>query len=115
VLRELFLRFTRAEIIGAFERARLPFAPIMKPEDLFEDPHLLTPGAMVEVGTPDGGSMPIPALPLEMAGRRFGRRLDVPRLGEHSAEIAAELGYTSQEVEKLVAEGVLRLDDRASR
>ena len=115
VLRELFLRFTRAEIIGAFERARLPFAPIMKPEDLFEDPHLLTPGAMVEVGTPDGGSMPIPALPLEMAGRRFGRRLGVPRLGEHSAEIAAELGYTSQEVEKLVAEGVLRLDDRASR
>ncbi|SDR36913.1 Crotonobetainyl-CoA:carnitine CoA-transferase CaiB [Rhizobiales bacterium GAS113] len=113
VLRQLFARFTRAEIIATFERARLPFAPIMKPEDLFDDPHLTTPGAMVEVSKADGGTMPIPALPLEMAGRRFGRRLDVPRLGEHSAQIAAELGYEPQMIEELAAEGVLTLGDPA--
>ena len=93
ILRELFLRFTRAEIIGVFEKARLPFAPIAKPEDLFEDPHLATPGAMIEVTTQRGNKIDIPAMPLEMAGRRLGRHLDVPRLGEHSAAIAAELGY----------------------
>jgi crotonobetainyl-CoA:carnitine CoA-transferase CaiB-like acyl-CoA transferase len=85
----------------------------MKPEDLFDDPHLTTPGAMVEVSKADGGTMPIPALPLEMAGRRFGRRLDVPRLGEHSAQIAAELGYEPQMIEELAAEGVLTLGDPA--
>jgi crotonobetainyl-CoA:carnitine CoA-transferase CaiB-like acyl-CoA transferase len=113
VLRELFLRFTRAEIAAAFEKARLPFAPIVRPEDLFNDPHLATQGAMVEVTKPDGGSMPVPALPLEMAGRRFGRRLDIPRLGEHSEAIAAELGYERELIEELVAEGVLGVDDEA--
>ncbi len=114
VLRDLFLRITRAEIVAAFEKARLPFAPIVRPEDLFDDPHLATPGAMVEVTKPDGGSMPVPALPLEMAGRRFGRRLDIPRLGEHSEAIAAELGYERELIEELVAEGVLGVDDRAA-
>ena len=89
ILRELFLRFTRAEIVGAFEKARLPFAPIMRPEDLFEDPHLATPGAMIEVTKADGAMIAIPALPLEMHGKRLGRRLDVPRLASIAA-IAAD-------------------------
>ncbi len=115
ILRELFLRFTRAEIIGVFEKARLPFAPITKPEDLFEDPHLATPGAMIEVTTQRGNKIDIPALPLEMAGRRLGRHLDVPRLGEHSAAIAAELGYERKLIEELVAEGILGIEDEARR
>jgi crotonobetainyl-CoA:carnitine CoA-transferase CaiB-like acyl-CoA transferase len=115
ILRELFLRFTRAEIIAAFEKARLPFAPIAKPEDLFDDPHLATPGAMVEVTTQGGDTIEIPALPLEMAGRRLGRRLDVPRLGEHSASIAAELGYGQELIEALVADGILGVEDEARR
>ncbi|MFI5016146.1 MAG: CaiB/BaiF CoA transferase family protein [Hyphomicrobiales bacterium] len=110
ILRELLSRRTRAEIIDAFEKARLPYAPIMKPEDLFDDPQLSVEGAMVEVRKPDGGSMPVPALPLEMAGRRFGRRLDVPRLGEHSAAIAAELGYGRELIEELVREGILGVE-----
>ena len=114
-MRELFLRFTRAEIIDAFEKARLPFAPIAKPEDLFEDPHLATPGAMIEVTTQNGNKIEIPALPLEMAGRRLGRRLDVPRLGEHSAAIAAELGYERDLIEELVAEGILGIEDEPRR
>jgi crotonobetainyl-CoA:carnitine CoA-transferase CaiB-like acyl-CoA transferase len=115
ILREFFLRFTRAEIIDAFEKARLPFAPITKPEDLFEDPHLATPGAMVEVTTQRGSKIGIPALPLEMAGRRLGRHLDVPRLGEHSAAIAAELGYERELIEELVAEGILGVEEEARR
>jgi crotonobetainyl-CoA:carnitine CoA-transferase CaiB-like acyl-CoA transferase len=110
VLRELFKRFTRAEIVDAFERAGLPFAPITKPEDLFADPHLATPGAMVEVTKADGGSMPVPALPLEMAGSRLARRLDVPRLGEHSREIADELGYGQGEIDELVAKAILGVE-----
>jgi crotonobetainyl-CoA:carnitine CoA-transferase CaiB-like acyl-CoA transferase len=115
ILGELFLRFTRAEIIEAFEKARLPFAPITKPEELFEDPHLATPGAMIQVTTQKGNKIDIPALPLEMAGRRLGRHLDVPRLGQHSAAIAAELGYERELIEELVAEGVLGVEDEARR
>ena len=51
--------------------------------------------------------MPIPALPLEMNGERFGMRLDIPQAGEHSAAIATELGCSADEIRALVEEGVL--------
>jgi crotonobetainyl-CoA:carnitine CoA-transferase CaiB-like acyl-CoA transferase len=109
-LREVFLTRTRAEIISGCEQARLPFAPITKPEELFDDPHLASPGAMVEVSLADGRTTRVPALPLEMNGRRFGRRLDIPRVGEHGAVIAQELGYTPEAIMALAEEGVLAVD-----
>jgi crotonobetainyl-CoA:carnitine CoA-transferase CaiB-like acyl-CoA transferase len=109
-LREVFLARTRAEIIGVCEQARLPFAPITRPEELFDDPHLASPGAMVEVSLADGRTTRVPTLPLEMNGRRFGRRLDIPRVGEHGAAIAQELGYTPEAIAALAEEGVLAVD-----
>ena len=66
---------------------------------------------MVEVTLADGRIMPIPALPIEMNGERFGKRIDIPRAGEHSAAIAAELGCTEEEIRALVDEGVLGVSD----
>ncbi len=109
-LRDLFRGLTRAEASARCEAARLPFSPVMRPEDLLHDPQLATPGAMVEVTLADGRTMPVPALPIEMAGRRLGRRLDVPRVGEHSAAIAREAGYSPEEFDRLVAAGVVGVD-----
>ncbi|HEX9463870.1 MAG TPA: CaiB/BaiF CoA-transferase family protein [Alphaproteobacteria bacterium] len=109
-LRTLFKQYSRQDIVAICERVRLPFAPVTKPEDLFDDPHLAEPGAMVEVTLPDGRTMPIPALPLEMSGQRLGRRLDVPRAGEHSAAIAAELGLAPELIQELIADKVLGVD-----
>jgi crotonobetainyl-CoA:carnitine CoA-transferase CaiB-like acyl-CoA transferase len=112
-LRDVFLRWTRAEIVSACEQAQLPFAPITKPEELFDDPHLMTPGAMMEVSLGDGRITKVPALPLEMNGRRFGRRLDVPRVGEHGPAIAQQLGYTPDAIASLEEEGVLAFQPSA--
>ena len=109
-LRSLFRGLTRAEASARCEAAGLPFSPVMRPEDLLQDPQLAMPGAMVEVTLPDGRTMPVPALPIEMAGRRFGRRRDVPRVGEHSAELAREAGYSPAEFDQLVASGVVGVD-----
>ena len=106
-LGKLFKRLTRAQIIAACERARLPYAPVVRPEDLFDDPHLATPGAMVPVTLDDGRTMPVPALPIEMAGERLGLRRDVPAIGEHGAEIARELGLDEREIEQMIMDGVL--------
>ena len=65
---------------------------------------------MVPVTLPDGRESRVPALPLEMDGRRFGRRLDVPRAGQQSADVAAELGYGPEEIARLAAAGILRID-----
>ena len=107
-LRDLFRKFDRAEICRICEREGLGFAPILRPDELFDDPQLASPGAMVEVTLPEGGTFRLPALPLEMDGQRFGKRLDIPRIGEHSVAIARELGCAPEEIEQLITEGVLR-------
>ena len=107
ILRGLFLRFARDEIIRRCQKADLACAPIAKPEELFDDPHLAHPGAMMTVTLPDGRTCPVPALPLEMKGRRLGLRHDVPRAGQHSMAVARELGYEQSWIEELIQRGVL--------
>ena len=109
-LREIFRGHTRAEASALCEKFGLGFAPITKPHELFADPQLAQPGGMIEVTMADGRTTPIPALPLEMDGRRLPRRLDIPRLGEHSAAIARELGCDPALIEELVKEGVIGVD-----
>jgi crotonobetainyl-CoA:carnitine CoA-transferase CaiB-like acyl-CoA transferase len=109
-LRRLFKALSRSEISSRCERARLSFAPVTTPMELFDDPHLNAPGGMVTVTLPDGRTMPLPALPLEMRGRRFGRRLDIPRVGEHSTSIARELGLSRADIDALQADAALGAD-----
>jgi crotonobetainyl-CoA:carnitine CoA-transferase CaiB-like acyl-CoA transferase len=109
-LRALFATMPLQEIARLCEASSIGFAPIRRPDELLDDPQLACPGAMIEVKLPGGGSTPLPALPLEMEGQRLGKRLDIPRVGEHSAAIARELGCAPELIEELVAEGVLGLD-----
>jgi crotonobetainyl-CoA:carnitine CoA-transferase CaiB-like acyl-CoA transferase len=111
ILRDLFKGRTRAEISRICEAANIGFAPIRRPDELRDDPQLACPGAMIEVALPRGGTTPIPALPIEMNGQRLKKRLDIPRVGEHSANIARELGCEPELIEELIAEGALGVDD----
>jgi crotonobetainyl-CoA:carnitine CoA-transferase CaiB-like acyl-CoA transferase len=111
-VRATLRRLSRDEAARTCEDAGLPFAPIQRPDELFRDPHLARPGATIEHTLEDGVKVPLPALPVEMGGRRLGRRLDLPRIGEHTAEVAAELGYEAAEVEALAGEGVVAIDAR---
>ncbi len=69
------------------EAAKLPYAPIRRPEQLFDDPHLKASGGLVPMQTEAGTSTEIPLLPLLMGGRRLGVRHPLPRVGEHTDEI----------------------------
>jgi crotonobetainyl-CoA:carnitine CoA-transferase CaiB-like acyl-CoA transferase len=109
-LRAIFKRLTRAEAASRCERIGLPFAPVMRPQDLFDDPQLAQRGAMTKVTLPTGKTVPIPALPIEMNGQRLGQRLDAPRAGEHSEAIARELGLDQAEIKALIDENVISVD-----
>ncbi len=109
-LRAMFAQMSRAEILERCEKVGLPHAPIARPQDMFDDPHLNAPDAMVEVTLEDGRKTNTPALPMELDGRRLGLRLDIPHAGEHSRQIAAELGVSTAELDALVSEGVLSVD-----
>jgi crotonobetainyl-CoA:carnitine CoA-transferase CaiB-like acyl-CoA transferase len=112
-LAEVLGRRTRTEICGLCEAAGVGFAPIRRPDELFDDPHLSRPEARIDVTLEDGRDTWLPALPLELDGRRPGGGLGPPGLGEHTAEVAEELGYSSEEIASLVDAGVLAIADAA--
>ncbi len=102
VLRQRLATRTAAELADIFERHGLPFAPIRKPEELFDDPHLLATGGLADVRLTDGpraGETAKATLaPLTLAGRRLGVRLHPPRMGEHTAELLQGLGFTDRDI-----------------
>jgi crotonobetainyl-CoA:carnitine CoA-transferase CaiB-like acyl-CoA transferase len=92
-IQTLFRQMTREELVSRLEAIGLPFAPIKRPEDLFEDEHLLAAGALVEVTLADGSRAMLPALPLEIDGRKAGVRQDLPRAGEHNDAVLREVEF----------------------
>ena len=100
-----------AAIAAIFERAGLPFAPIRKPEDLFDDPHLLATGGLANIRLPDGDragdSVPTTLFPIAMDGHRLGVRLDPPVLGAHTTDLLAGLGFAPAQIEALRAQDVV--------
>jgi crotonobetainyl-CoA:carnitine CoA-transferase CaiB-like acyl-CoA transferase len=96
---------TAAELAELFERVGLPFAPIRRPEDLYDDPHLAATGGLADVRLPDGpraGQMVKTTLfPVMMQGRRLGVRIHPPRLGEHTLALMLSLGYDAAEIDAL--------------
>jgi crotonobetainyl-CoA:carnitine CoA-transferase CaiB-like acyl-CoA transferase len=109
LLRERLAVYSAPELSALFELHGLPFAPITRPEDLFEDPHLLQTGGLAPLTLPDGRMTSAPLLPLTLAGQRPGVRLNPPQLGEHTAPLLRSLGYSEAELAALVASKVVVL------
>ena len=81
-----------AELMPKLEAAGIPYAPIVRPDQLLEDPHLKASGGLVPMQVDDGSVAPTVLLPLTMGGRRPGVRRPLPKAGEHNAEILGSLG-----------------------
>ena len=106
VVAEIFRGLTKQQVMDKCEKLGLPFAPIARPEDLFDDPHLNASGGLSPVTLLNGVKAKMPLLPIEMDGRRLATRLGVPQVGSHTRELLAGLGYAEQEVERLIGDGV---------
>ncbi|WP_296925477.1 CaiB/BaiF CoA-transferase family protein [Polaromonas sp.] len=107
MLRQRLALHSAAELSGIFEARGLPFAPITRPQELFEDPHLQQTGGLAPLKLPDGRDTTVPLLPLTLDGRRPGVRLSPPALGEHSRELLSGLGYAEADIQRLLAQGVV--------
>jgi crotonobetainyl-CoA:carnitine CoA-transferase CaiB-like acyl-CoA transferase len=106
LLRERLAGRSAAEIARRMEDAGLPFAPIKKPEELLDDPHLLATGGLADIRLADGARAGQPVkttlLPFTLDGTRPGVRRDPPRRGEHTREILRALGLADAEVDALI-------------
>ena len=106
-IREMIAGFTRAEIIARLEGTGLPFAPIARPEDMFDDPHLNASGGLEPVILPDGRETRLPLLPIEMDGKRLGNSPQIPASGADTDALLASLGYGEAEIGVLRARGAV--------
>jgi crotonobetainyl-CoA:carnitine CoA-transferase CaiB-like acyl-CoA transferase len=104
---ERLKHLTRASLMQRCEELGLPFAPIARPVELFDDPHLNADGGLLPVTLADGRKTKLPNIPLSIDGERPSLRRDLPKVGEHDDEIARELGYSEAEIAALRGSGVL--------
>jgi crotonobetainyl-CoA:carnitine CoA-transferase CaiB-like acyl-CoA transferase len=88
---EVIKRWDAAELSATLDRLNICFAPINRPEDMFDDPHVLRAGGLVNNFNSNGEAFRVPALPIEWNGAGIGEGLKVPALGADTADVRAEL------------------------
>ena len=111
---ELLLKYTKKEIEAKCELCNVSWSPIGQPGDLFNDPHLLATGGLVDVlvsrfGETEGNTVGLPALPIEFGTERERSTVvrQPPKVGEHNEEILKEIGFSSKEIAALYSAKIL--------
>ena len=107
IVKKIFLKYSKNELMEKLEHTGLPFAPITEPIELFDDPHLNASGGLVDLNIPGGGEIRLPALPIEMDGRKMGVRHDLPDIGEQTEAILEENGFSLEKIKKLKSDGII--------
>ena len=111
-LRQVLKGFTIKQLAERFETMGLPFAPIVRPEQLFDDPHLKASGGLAPLTDQEGTVIDVPLLPITMDRRRFPPRHPVPVPGEQTGCILSGLGYSEAEIAALAEKGAIGLGER---
>jgi crotonobetainyl-CoA:carnitine CoA-transferase CaiB-like acyl-CoA transferase len=86
-LGEILKQYRIEDLSARLEAAGLPYAPIARPDQLLDDPHLKASGGLVPIQTEDGGEGQTVLMPMSMNGRRLGVQRPLPAIGEHTDEV----------------------------
>ncbi len=115
-LAEVLRALPTADARARCEQAQISWAPVGRPEDLFEDPQLAQAGGLLAtaIAAHGGGAGPrvgLPALPLEFGDTRarLALRRQPPAVGEHSRELLAQAGYAADAIRAMAEAGVVVL------
>ena len=114
IVAEIVARHDIADMMPKLEALDVPFAPVVKPGELFDDPHLNTGARLLDTELLDGQHAKLPGLPVEMDGHVLGLRHDPPVAGEHTREVLRELGMADDAIETLIARGTVAVGIRRS-
>jgi crotonobetainyl-CoA:carnitine CoA-transferase CaiB-like acyl-CoA transferase len=111
IVAAIIARHRAAELAELFDRIDIPFAPVARPGDLFDDPQLNANDRMLEIEFAGGLRAKLPRLPIEIGAHDFALRRQAPAIGEHTAEILAELGLAQNEIASLANRGIVAVKD----
>jgi crotonobetainyl-CoA:carnitine CoA-transferase CaiB-like acyl-CoA transferase len=112
-LKDVLKKLPQAEVVRRCERANISWSPVSKPDDLFEDVHLLASGGLLDVsispaGGDEGPKVKLPALPITFGDcARPGVVRQPPRMGEHNTAVLGEAGFSPAEIASLVEARVI--------
>jgi crotonobetainyl-CoA:carnitine CoA-transferase CaiB-like acyl-CoA transferase len=98
---------SNAEVIAAFEQARVPAGPVYRMRETLGDPHVKAGDFFTSVDYPGIGPAPVAATPVKLHGTPGEVRKRPPMLGEHNEEVLRELGYSSEEIAALKKDGTV--------
>jgi crotonobetainyl-CoA:carnitine CoA-transferase CaiB-like acyl-CoA transferase len=104
---DVFKQLTVSEVLARGRAAQLPCAPVGRPDDLFDDPHLNTNGGLVEVALRDQIRARVPAMPLSFDDQRFGVRRQPPECGADTSDVLREQHYSAERIKQLIDTGVI--------
>lgn len=109
VIITLFANMSKGEMIERLDRAGIPFAPVNKPADLFDDPHLNASSGLLDVTLASGEKTRLPNLPIEMGGQRPKLYLDLPAIGHDSAAVLSAVGYSEEDISRMIEEQIIKI------
>jgi crotonobetainyl-CoA:carnitine CoA-transferase CaiB-like acyl-CoA transferase len=104
---EEMLRYSSADLSERLERARVPFAPLRRPDQLLDDAHLRATGQLLDTPLPGGGIAKLPKLPVHSTAFEMTLQRPAPTLGEHTREVLRELGLETDEIDTLASRRVI--------
>jgi len=109
-LRAHLASFSAADLAEQFEREGLPCALITRPEQLFDDPHLLATGGLAPITLLDGRQSMVPLAPFTMGGVQPPIRLQPPQVGQHTEAILRSVGYSDEALAALKSKRITQGD-----
>ncbi len=104
---EIFGGLEKADLAAICEKIEIPYAPVARTKDLFEDPQLNAHGRLLPTRLPDGQMTKFPRLPVEIGDHDLGLRRQPPEIGEHTEEVLAEMGLDAKSIADLEAKGIV--------
>jgi crotonobetainyl-CoA:carnitine CoA-transferase CaiB-like acyl-CoA transferase len=108
-IEKMIKQYSKAQIITMCDQAGICFAPIAKPEDLFDDPQLnQSQHGLLETTLPTGKETKLPGLPIQIESFNFLKRSDAPwRAGQDTRELLTSLGYDDEIINTMVENGII--------
>lgn len=100
-------RYTAEALTAKLEGANIPYSPVNRPDQLFDDPHLLATGQLIPTTFPGGRTAGVPKMPFKSSIYDMSLRRVAPGLGEHTREVLVEAGYSDAEIDVMLAEGAV--------
>ena len=113
LLEETFTTDTTGNWLKMLAEAGVVAGPIYNMDQVYKDPQVLARNMLVDLEDPDLGTIHNIGIPAKLSNTPGQIRTRAPMLGEHSAEVLLERGFSQSEVDELTAEWVVVVTDRS--